>query len=307
MRKSLICVVLFIGTMLFTQKAQSQVIQFLNVNPDATAMGLSGISSPIKANAFAFWNNSAATVFSENRVEVGVSYGKWQPNTSDNSTIAVGAYGRITKFMAITAAYRNFTHNSYNIMDENGIDRGKYTPNEYSAGVGLAFKILPFLSAAANVNYISSKIGVNEKADATIFDLSAQMLLKDLSIGVTANNLGSKISYNSGTKYSLPSNVKLGAAYALAINDKNIITPMAQVGSLIDNFSLFAEGGAEYSYKNIAFARAAYHYGDEEKYMPSFISFGLGAKYCGFGLNVAYQMASSNIKNSFLISLSWGF
>lgn len=307
MRKSLICALFFLGSLSLTQVAQSQTVQFVNINPDPTVTGLSGVSAPAKANAFAFWNNSAATVFSESKMEIGASYGQWQPNTSDNSTVAVGAFGRITDFLAVTAAYRNFTHKSYTIMDENGINKGKFTPEEYSAGVGLAFKILPILSAGANVNYLSSKIGVGEKADAVTFDICAKAVLEDLSVGLTASNLGSKISYNDGAKYSLPSTVKLGAAYSLAINDEHNVTPMAQIGSLIDDFNFFAEAGAEYSYKDFAFVRAGYHYGDEKKYIPSFFSLGLGVRFFGFGLNAAYQLGSSNVNNSFLIALSWGF
>lgn len=307
MRKTLICALFFLGSLSLPQAAHSQTVQFLNINPDPAVTGLSGISAPAKANAFAFWNNTAATVFSESRMEAGVSYGQWQPNTSDNSSIAVGAFGRITDFLAVTASYRNFTHKSYTIMDENGIDKGKFTPEEYSAGAGLAFKILPILSVGANVNYVSSKIGVGEKADAVTFDICANAVLEDLSVGLTANNLGSKISYGEGVSYSLPSTVKLGAAYSLAINELHNVTPMAQVGSLTDDFSVFAEAGAEYSYKDFAFVRAGYHYGDEKKYIPSFFSLGLGVRFFGFGLNAAYQLGSSNVNNSFLIALSWGF
>ena len=65
--------------------------------------------------------------------------------------------------------------------------------------------------------------------------------------------------------------------------------------------------GAEYCYADIVSARAGYHLGSKDKGLPSYASIGLGAKYFGVGLNLAYLLASDTIGGSFLAGLSYSF
>ncbi len=297
------------------QSVKGQTASFMDVNPDPIAMGMANANSVVYANAFSIWNNSANSVFSENKMDVAASYGIWQPSSSKNNVIAVAGYGKIAKFMAVTAGVKYFTHKPFQYTDNYSNVKGSYTPKELSAGIGLAFRILPILSASVNFNYILSDMANDnvtsgaKAANAFAADAGLLLHLKHFNVALTASNIGTKINYGSTNSYSLPANLRLGAGTSYVFNKKHKLTANLQGGMLFSNSAFFGEIGAEYMFNDMVAIRAGYHYGDKNKYTPSYASVGLGAKFFGISLNAAYLLAgsSSPIGNSFNVSLGWGF
>lgn len=287
----------------------SQTALFLNINPDAQAMGMANTGTTMHANAFSFWNNGANTVFSVRTLDIAASYGKWQPQVSGNNIMALAGYGKLSENIALTAGFKYFTHKSYDISDATGNLQGPFTPKEFSAGVGLAVKILPFLSASVNAGYLSSDIGGPKKAGAFAADIGLLLQLQYLNVGLTASNLGSKIDYGGTDKYSLPANLKLGAGVSRTYAGKHKVSANLQ-GEMLLKESVFSAGiGAEYMYNNLIAVRGGYHYGEKQKTIPGYGSAGVGIRLAGIQLDAAYLFANSDspLRNTFFISLGWGF
>lgn len=304
--KLLASLVIIIAT---SYKSTAQSVTFLDINPDPKAMGNGGISSVAPASAFSLWNNSSATVLNDAKFQAGASYTMWQPNMADNKIFAVGAYGKLTRFMAVTAGFKQFSYNSYDLTDETGTIAGSFTPKENSFGFGLAFKVMPKLSVSADANIYNSKLGDGYKASGAAFNIGATYIHNNFTAAITAQNLGSEASYTDRMSYKIPSSVKVGASYNIPFgNSGSVVKPQAQVGfTMTDNSSVFGAIGAEYSYKSRVTASMAYHYGDETKYIPSHLSIGAGVSFFGVNINAAYLVADgeSAIKNTLSIALSY--
>jgi len=294
MRKSsqlLITAIIITGFFAISAKAQT-VVTFLNIPGDAVALSRSGASVATDANSFSFFSNTSAAVFSENDISAGLSYGQWCPNALNNTIINFGTNIKITPKFSISAGYRNFGYNDITTYDSLlGVPDGKITPKEMSAGIGIAYKITNNLSMGINANYISSDF-IYEKGTAISFDLSGTYIIKNLNIGISASNIGSKIKYDNNS-YDLPSVIKAGGQYTFKLGENSLSTNLESDYWL--NESIISGGiGAEFMYKNFLALRAGYHLGDEEKTIPSYASAGLGAKLKHINLNFAYILADNN-------------
>lgn len=99
----------------------------------------------------------------------------------------------------------------------------------------------------------------------------------------------------------MPMMAKVGGSYT-----NSGFTAAAEVDYLFSG-ALMAGLGLEYDIQNIVSLRAGYHYGDARKALPSFASLGLGARFAGVKLNLAYMLANRNIGGSFLLGLGYAF
>lgn len=293
---------------------QAQTASFLNVNPDPEAMSLAGTGTVMEANAFSIWNNNAASALGGERFQVGAAYSLWQPSFSSNSNIAVAGYGRIAKFMTISAGFKYFSHQPYEVSGtEPGMVSGTFTPVEMQAVVGLGFKVLPILSLSANVGYVHSDIGGPKKGGAVSADFGALLDLKFLRVGLTASNIGSRIDYGGASSYGLPANIKLGAGtiQRFGSEDKHAVAVNLQGGMTFENPAFFAALGAQYCFNDFIRVAAGYHYGDPDKMViGSYASVGAGVKLLGISLDLAYLIGltpDSPLSNTFSVGVSYAF
>ena len=70
---------------------------------------------------------------------------------------------------------------------------------------------------------------------------------------------------------------------------------------------MMAGVGLEYGIADIVFLRGGFHYGDAVKAIPTHASLGLGLKYAGVHLDVAFLTASKAVGNSLMASLGFAF
>lgn len=314
MKKSILFVVSAVILIFSFWKANAQNIPavFLNINPDPHIMGLANAGSAMYATPYAIWNNTASTVFSENKMDVGVSYGMWQPDYVGANVISAAGYGNVTKFMSVSGGIKYFSHKSYDITDDNGVRLEKYAPKEMTAGIGLAFKFASIVSLSANVNYVLSDMVKEHKSNGISADFGAMVNLKFMRVGVTASNIGTKLNYGGSAAYSLPANVKLGVSTTqkLGQNDAHEVSASLQGGMVFNYSSFFGEFGVEYKYHDMICAAIGYHYGDANKYIPQYFSLGLGFKYWRISLNASYLVGLSSgspISNTFSVGLGYSF
>ena len=128
------------------------------------------------------------------------------------------------------------------------------------------------------------------------------------SLAFAANNFGTKIKYEE-EEYHLPSSVSAGTAVHLPFSKNHKLTGTVNLRyrALPSSFSAFEAGiGAEYNLYKYAFLRAGYHFGDDEKGLGDFATFGAGLNIKPVKLDFAYQvgMPNSEFRHVAFISLS---
>ncbi|MBK5203665.1 MAG: PorV/PorQ family protein [Prolixibacteraceae bacterium] len=293
MRKSSkLLITAIIITTFFTISAKAQTgVTFLNIPGDAVALSRGGATVATGANSFSFFSNTSSAVFSKNDISAGLSYGQWCPDASDNTIINFGTNIKITEKFSIRAGYKNFGYNNITTYNSSGVPDDEIKPEEMSAGIGVAYKITDKLSMGVNASYISSDL-IYEKGTAISFDLSGTYIINNLNIGISASNIGSKIKYDNNS-YDLPSLIKAGGQYTFNLGENSLSTNL-ESDYLLNESTISGGIGAEFMYKNYLALRAGYHWGDEEKTIPSYASVGLGAKLKYINLNFAYILAGNN-------------
>ncbi len=126
-----------------------------------------------------------------------------------------------------------------------------------------------------------------------------------LSAGLSVNNVGGKVNYG-GEDYDQPMLACAGVAYRIGNPESSSVTPSVEADVLFKG-GLMAGLGVEYSYKSMLFARGGFHYGDKEKAVPTYASLGLGVRFLGISLDVAYLTASDILGNSISLGLGYRF
>lgn len=265
------------------------------------------------------WNNAAGAVLGDGKFQVGASYTMWNVSAESANALgpyniaAVAGYGRVAKFMTVSAGDRYFGGNPYDIVDDaTGVISGTFTPVNLQAGIGLGFRILPMFSLGANVSYVHSVLSKDGKAGAVSADFGALLDLKFMRVGVTASNIGSGLDYGTGPN-ELPANLKIGVGteQRFGNDDKHTLSVNLEGGMLFSQTSFFAGVGAQYAWNDMLRVSAGYHYGDQAtQFYGSYASVGIGVKVIGILFNAAYLIGTdkdSPLTNTFSLGLGFAF
>ena len=281
----------------------AQALPSLLVNSDPQAMGAAGISA-LGSRAYSLQGFAAGTALMDDIAAAGVSYGSWQPDAAADKILSASAAVLLKEKFSVAIEYKNFAQPSYEVTGATGSISQvtpTFTPKESSFALGLGYRIMDGLSAALTVRSTSSVLATNAKASVIGVDVSAMYAKNAFQAGLAVCNIGGKVNYG-GSDYSQPSLVKAGGSYEVIDGLK----AAAEFAFLFEG-AFEASLGAEYCYADIVSVRAGYHLGSKDKGIPSYASVGLGAKYAGIGLNLAYLLASDTLGGSFLAGLSYNF
>lgn len=284
----------------------SQSVSFLNTPSDArtAAMGNAGyiLSSP-----FSVQHNSAS-VMAENgpATGVGASVLLWQPQEADATLFNVAGFHRMNNF-ALLAGFRSNNMGEFIGTDEHGNIIGSFAPSEYAVEIGVAYSLSSNVSFGISLRYLSSQLDQDIKSSAFSSDISMLYHREDLRFGLGVSNLGSKIDYGNDS-YQLPTRIKSGIAYHFSLSDDHSLLTAADLFyQLTPNYSGIASGlGVEYNYKRLFAFRTGYHY-EGTNVGASYATIGLGTKFSGLSLDLAYMIAPDNnpMRQTLLFSLKW--
>jgi hypothetical protein len=324
-------------------------VPFLLITPDARAgsMGEAGVATQPDANAMSI--NPAKLAFLDRPYGFSASYSPWLKNLVPDINLAyLSGFYKIDDRSTIGGALRYFSLGQIQLTDANQQDLGIYSPNEFSFDATYSRKFGNEFSLGTTARFIYSNLtsgqfsaGQQTKAGkAFALDVSAyyrkQTILfgKDaiVAAGVNFSNIGTKISYvDGGDKYFLPTNMKLGGATTLIIDDYNQFTfaldfnklmvptqpirdsngtiisgkdpdrsvPAGIFGSFSDAPGGFSEElkevsiatGVEYWYNQQFALRAGYFYEAPEKGDRRYFTVGAGLKYNIFNIDFSYLLA----------------
>ena len=283
--------------------AQTFPSLLLDHDPSSLAKGMSGVASD--AGAFAVQNNIAAISISEKTMDAQATLGIWQPSYSNNKTIGAGAMYHAGK-LGFAIDFKMLKLPSYSGVSGSGSDirDSEYSPNETNIAVGASYAFIDCLSAGVTLRYAGSSLAPDASAAVFGADIALYFKKNGLSAGLSVNNIGTKVKYHE-TAYPQPMLAKLGAGYDLDFGTSSLA--FSAEADVLFAGGMMAGVGCEYSFNNMAFARAGYHYGNSVNAVPSYASVGLGLDVYGAELNVAYLFGSATLANSICISLGYGF
>ncbi|WDF55112.1 type IX secretion system outer membrane channel protein PorV [Mucilaginibacter sp. KACC 22063] len=325
-------------------------VPFLNITPDSRsgAMGDAGVALSPDVNS-TYWNPAKLT-FIENNDALSASYSPWLHHLVPDVSLSYLSYAhKLNDRNSIGASIRYFNLGSIDLVDLNQQSQGSYTPNEFSIDGSFSRKFGNNFSLGLTVRYIHSSLYSNISgtsaqlspangvaADVSLYYRKPGELFgkqSQFAFGTNISNIGPRISYgDSSPKYYLPTNLKLGVAENVDLDDLNRITvafdinkllvptppirdsdgniikgksddrsvPSAIFGSFSDAPGGFSEElkeisfspGVEYWYNRQFALRAGYFYENPSKGNRQYLTLGAGLKYDIFNLDFAYLAAS---------------
>ncbi|HTK18578.1 MAG TPA: type IX secretion system outer membrane channel protein PorV [Mucilaginibacter sp.] len=329
-------------------------VPFLLITPDSRsgAMGEAGVALSPDANSN-FWNPSKLA-FIEAPDNISVSYSPWLRSLIPDVTLSYLGYAhKLDERNTIGASIRYFNVGTIQAYDNLQNFQGSFISSEYSIDASFARTFGEEFSLGLTARYIRSNLsngytssGVTAKpgnalaADVSMYyKTQAQQFGKDalFSFGANISNIGTKISYsNDGTKYFLPTNLRIGIADMINLDDVNSVTfafdinkllvptrpnsdisvPSGLFGSFTDaSFTeeiqeLSFSPGIEYLYNKLFALRVGYLYQNPNKGGLHYLTLGTGFKYQEFGFDFSYIAAgqqSSPLANTLRFTLSANF
>jgi len=226
-------------------------VPFLLITPDSRSGGIgeAGVALSPDANAN-FWNPSKLA-FIEDNDAVSASYSPWLRNLVPDVSLSYISYAhKLDDRNSFGASLRYFNLGSIELTDASQQSLGTYTPNEFSIDGSFSRKFGNSLSLGLSLRYIHSslangsflqgqqiKAGNAVAADVSLFyHKTLQEFGNDatFAFGTNISNIGSKISYtDNGTKYFLPTNLKLGIANTINMDQFNSITFALDLNKLL--------------------------------------------------------------------------
>jgi hypothetical protein len=339
------------GTLADGKKPNSiqTAMSFLLITPDAKAgaMGDAGVATT--PDLYAMHWNPAKLSFLEGSFGGSLSYSPWLKNlVPDINFTYLTYYKKLADQGVLAGSIRYFSLGDIQLTDINQIDLGTYSPNEFAIDAAYSRKFGETFSLGTAIRYARSSLSngqfsasdVLRPASAFAADISAYgtnpttMFGKEaqLSWGINISNIGTKVSYaQGGSKYFLPTNLRLGVATSLAMNDFDKLTftldlnkllvptsPEVDVngqiiagkdpnrsmvsgifGSFSDAPGGFSEElreinyafGAEYMFSDQFALRSGYFYEHPTKGDRQFLTLGGGFKTQKIGIDLAYILA----------------
>ena len=322
---------------------------FLLIAPDARSGAMGDVGAAISADVNSMHWNPAKLAFVENRTGFSVSYTPWLRNLVPDIDLGyLAVYHQLDERNTIGGSLRYFSYGSIQLTDNSQQDIGIYSPNEFAVDGTFARKFGENFSLGTAVRYIRSSLSNGQfngqeirpasalAADVSAYFKNGTMLLgKDAEVawGVNISNIGTKVNYSDAAEKSfLPTNLKIGGATTLNIDDLNKFTvaldinkllvptspirdengnitsgkdpdrsvPSGIFGSFSDAPGGFSEEvkeinyslGTEYWYNQQFAVRAGYFYENPTKGDRQYLTLGAGLKYNVFNLDFAYLLAN---------------
>ncbi len=329
-------------------------VPFLTVSPDARsgAIGDAGVALSSDKNAN-FWNPSKLA-FIETNDQISLSYSPWLRRLVPDINLAYLSYAhKLDDRNTIGASLKYFNLGKIQLVDINQQDQGTYTPNEFAFDVTFARKFGENFSLGTSLRYIysnlsngsissgqQSKAGQAVAADVSLFYKNPTQLFgsDDLfAVGLNISNIGSKISYTeTGQKYFLPTNLKVGVANTWYLDSYNELTATLDVNKLLvpsnpnstasvpsGIFGSFSDaglsgefkeinfgGGLEYWYNHQFALRSGYFYENPDRGNRKYLTLGVGLRYEAFNIDFSYLVANeqqSALANTLRFTLGYTF
>ena len=249
--------------------------------------------------------NPAMMTLGPGRVGAALSYTNWMPAYGPDRIGNLRLAYNSGKFAAGLAAGYGISP-AYDLVSDSGVNTGNFSPAELSVRLGLSWRIIDRLALGVGFRYSSEKLAPNATVSTMGFSLFTSYIGDVVNASVGLQDLGPKIKSSTGASYSLASSV-LASASVKALDTNSCGLNIDACARYYFSKALGAAAGAEFSFKDMVFARLGYNFASDNAPLASFASAGLGISLFGATLDLSYLFASPTISGTLLAGLSYRF
>lgn len=317
-------------------------VPFLRINPDARTGAMGDVGIALNADASAMHFNASKLAFANKDLSIAATYSPWLNaiGLRDVYLAYLSGYKRINNLQSIGFDLRFFSLGKIDFTDSNGNPTGQGSPREFALSFAYARKLTENFAAGLTAKYIYSNLASNQMvngqqitaANSFAVDLSFKyhhdVTLGDykgrMNYGLAVTNLGAKVTYTRelDIRDFLPSNLGIGAALDLDIDDYNSFTLAFDVNKLLvptpippnapaELYDADGDGEADYRQKNLiegvtgSFSDAPG--GFREEFEEIYYSVGLEYWYDKqFAVRAGYYYESPNKGDRRFLTLGFG-
>ncbi len=220
------------------------------IAPDARAAGMGDVGVATDPDVNSQYWNPAKYPFCISRAGLALNYTPWLRSLVSDMDIAyLAGYYRIGDYSAVSASLRYFSLGEvFTGTDGTNFDNAQtINPYEMSFDVAYSLMLSEKFSIAAGVRYLMSDMQYSSDEERTASSAFAADIACyynnyinigsrecQLGIGLNVSNIGSKITFG-GSDYSefIPTNMRLGAALMVPIDEFNRFTISADANKLL--------------------------------------------------------------------------
>lgn len=239
-------------------KAQDKTNMFNPINsavtsqtiaPDARSAGMGDVGVATDPDAASQFWNPAKYPFCISRAGVALNYTPWlRQLVSDMDLAYLSGYYRIGDYSAVSGSLRYFSLGEVMLSSGQG-EQYDMTINPYEMSLDVAYSLMlsETFSISAGVRWIYSDLTYDYNEDtapgsAFAADLSCyyQNYINlgqrecQLGLGLNISNIGSKITFGGSDESEfIPTNMRLGAALMIPVNEYNRFTIAADANKLL--------------------------------------------------------------------------
>ncbi len=283
----------------------TEALPFIRIvrDPASGAMGFAGVASS-SSIAYSSFSNPAMIPFFDKTGDIAFSYQNWAPDGVKSSNFNLGAGfklfdGRLG--FGFGGAFQN--GEKYDTFNEAGVMTGSYTPNDMQINLGASSLITKELSFGINLRYAKQSLSHDNASYETVAtDMFLAYRLNEFNFTAGLSSLGSSVKSASDEDFTIPTSATLGAEWHRTLAKEHGIKAVADFDYFFSD-NVTAGFGAQYSWKDMVFIRAGYHFGSDKAVLPSFLTLGGGIKYKRIRLDAAWLTGNDAIKNSLSLGL----
>ena len=233
--------------------AITTAVPFLLIGPDsrAGAMGDGGVATA--PDVYSNHWNPAKFSFMGKKYAFGIAYTPWlQRLVPDINLAYLGGYYKIDNKQTIGASLKYFSLGDITFTDMTGTVTGTGNPNELALDVSYNRKLSDRFAIGTAFRFINSDLAQGQLAQSgqsvragrsVAVDISGFYTNSDyiingkkttLSYGFNISNIGAKMNYTNATdRYFIPTNLRVGAAGTMKLDNYNEITVFFDANKLL--------------------------------------------------------------------------
>lgn len=292
--------------LLFPVLSNAQSLPLVAMETDAASLGRAGAGlADTDFVAYSSFSNAAVIPFSEAKMDVAAGYTMWSPSYAKSNLVNVGGAFNIKNRFGVAAGFLYGMNPEYEVTDASGASKGTFRPSDMQVNVGMAWRFLPYMSVGANIGYANSSLAEGHSYGALAADVHVMAAFGGLKVTAGVANLGTSVESASGVSFDLPASAAVGIGYGIDLADRHSIDAYLDADYYFSS-GLAAAAGAGYTFNDLVSVRAGYRYGGKTP-VPSYASLGLGVRFAGARLDLAYILTSGPIKNSLALGLGYSF
>lgn len=289
-----------------TSSAQSwSALPWTRTGRGAADLSMAGSASMSENNmSWSSFNNAAMIPFCSDKMSVEAGYMRLNP-TRTNYVNAGFAYN-IKGKTGVAAGISYGLDPAYDIYNESGKVQGKFSPGQIMLNAGASYRFIACLSLGINAHYMMQTLATGVSLSAFGTDAVLMGRFSDFSVSAGAINVGTPVKGADGKKYNLASSVKIAGMFDKVLASKHGIQINIDADYYFSN-AVSTAAGAQYGWNDMIFIRAGYRYSTAGCVIPSFASVGLGGKFRGVRIDVAYLLASDALHNTLNATVGYSF